>query len=220
MVVVDRKCRGGVGNFLIGLINVSFSGPEQTWFRGNLEATFKSARLGRALSNDAWRLQFPNGALRNLPRSNSDHCPMLISTNGVAQVPQAMKPFRFQAVWMSHGKFEEFLFSNWSNSEHLISFLRKFAALLTGWNKLEFHNIFKTKLELRARLEGVKKALSKGRLSHLLKLEAVLRRELMRFLIKKRCFGFKNLTWMLFETVIETPNIFIYLLLFEGNGTV
>lgn len=91
------------------LIDLGCSGPEHTWFRGLTDDTFKSARLDRGLANDAWRLRFEEGAVRNLPKTKSDHCPILISTTGFAPVPTTIKPFRFQAAWLNHQKFQDFV---------------------------------------------------------------------------------------------------------------
>lgn len=64
-----------------------------------------------------------------LPKIKSDHCPLLISVNGFALIPHYLKPFRFQAAWMSHGKFDEFVSTQWHNSKMLITFLKKFGSV-------------------------------------------------------------------------------------------
>ncbi|XP_021767521.1 uncharacterized protein LOC110731911 [Chenopodium quinoa] len=107
-----------------GFIDMGCSGPEHTWFQGNSPATFNSTRLDRGIINDEWRLRFVEGALRNLPRTASDHCPILISTTGFAQVPTTIKPFRFQAAWLHHEKFEEFVIQNWRNDVPIVQFLK------------------------------------------------------------------------------------------------
>ncbi|XP_021721066.1 uncharacterized protein LOC110688610 [Chenopodium quinoa] len=68
---VNLEERHGVGGSEIGLSPNSF----------------KSARLDRGLVNEDWRLRFVEGAVRSLPRLTSDHCPILISTNGFAPIP-------------------------------------------------------------------------------------------------------------------------------------
>ncbi|XP_021774689.1 uncharacterized protein LOC110738605 [Chenopodium quinoa] len=91
-------------------------GLEFTWCRGLSQATFKAARLDRALVNDEWRLCFPEGVVCNLTKLTSDHCPLLINTNGFAPIPTALKPFRFQAAWIKHEKFEEFVSTSWDHN--------------------------------------------------------------------------------------------------------
>jgi hypothetical protein len=40
---------------------------------------------------------FPNSLINIIPASNSDHCPLLLSTAGTYQ--DLPKPFRFEAFW-------------------------------------------------------------------------------------------------------------------------
>ncbi|XP_021836152.1 uncharacterized protein [Spinacia oleracea] len=160
------------------LIDLGFYGPKHTWSRGETEATFKSARLDRFMANEEWHLKFEDAVVKHLPRACSDHCPIILSTNGFAPIPASLKPFRFQAAWITHEKFEEFMKNNWNNSTPLIPFLSEFALKLKDWNKVIFHNIFRKKAELWARLEGVQQCLSNKRLNHLIVLEKQLRQEM------------------------------------------
>ncbi|XP_021717685.1 uncharacterized protein LOC110685467 [Chenopodium quinoa] len=91
------------------LIDLGYSGPAHTWARGESSQTYKSARLDRFISNQDWRLNFEEGVVRHLPKAFSDHCPILLSTCGFAPIPMSLKPFRFQAAWLTHEKFEEFM---------------------------------------------------------------------------------------------------------------
>ncbi|XP_074266295.1 uncharacterized protein LOC141588767 [Silene latifolia] len=96
-------------------IDLNYTGLDFTWARGHTAATRKWARLDRAIWNSNWRVTFSEGALRNLVQNQSDHCPILVNTNGFAPIPQIIKPFSFQAAWMCHEKFSEFVKSNWRN---------------------------------------------------------------------------------------------------------
>ena len=174
------------------LIDLGYSGPAHTWFRGNSVDTFKSARLDRGLINDKWRIQFTEGSLRNLPKSCSDHCPILISTTGFAPLPASLKPFRFQAAWLNHGKFHEFVKNNWIASAPIIPFLKTFAHKIQRWNKEEFYNIFRKKSELWARLEGIQKLLAQGHQPHLIKLESKLRKEMESVLNDEEMLWFQK----------------------------
>lgn len=168
------------------------SGPAHTWFRGNSSETFKSARLDRGLANGDWRLLFAEGAVRNLPKASSDHCPILISTTGFAPVTKAIRPFRFQAAWLNHGSFSEYVHSKWKSSAPIVPFLREFADNLQAWNKSQFYNIFRKKSELWARLEGIQKLLAEGRQQHLIKLESKLRREMDEVLNAEELLWFQK----------------------------
>lgn len=146
---MQRRCQN-FANWIANneLIDLGFSGPAHTWFRGHSEDTFKSAWLDRGLVNEEWRLKFTEGNLRNLPKSSSDHCPILISSTGFAPVPRAVRPFRFQAAWLNHEKFHEFVMNNWVSSAPIVPFLKSFASKIQTWNREEFYNIFRKKSEL------------------------------------------------------------------------
>ncbi|XP_021766594.1 uncharacterized protein LOC110731050 [Chenopodium quinoa] len=142
------------------LLEVEFNDPSHTWARGNSISTRTSARLDRALCNGEWSLKFANAASKNLPAVRSDHCPVLISPNGFAPISNINKPFRFQAAWMTHEKFREFIEEKWDKDAPLIPHLQKIAAELQDWNQSVFHNIFRKKRILLARIAGVQKSLS------------------------------------------------------------
>ncbi|XP_074282616.1 uncharacterized protein LOC141607155 [Silene latifolia] len=111
-------------------IDLDFSGPEYTWMRGHSNSTRKWARLDRAVCNSSWRIMFAEGSLRHLVQNQSDHCPIIMNTNGFAPIPKALRPFRFQAAWMNHNKFSDFINHNWNNSEPLFPFVHDFAVKL------------------------------------------------------------------------------------------
>lgn len=113
------------------LIDLGCSGPDHTWFRGLSSSTFKSARLDRGLVNEEWRLRFPEGAVHNLPKSQSDHCPILISSNGFAPIPRVIRPLRFQAAWLNHQVFHDFVWNNWRGEAPIVPFLKEFASQLS-----------------------------------------------------------------------------------------
>lgn len=104
--------------------------------------------------------------------------PILISNNGFAPIPRTIRPFRFQAAWLNHQVFHDFVLHNWKNEAPIVPFLKEFASQLSQWNREKFYNIFRKKFELWARINGIQALLSKGRQGHLIKLEAKLRREM------------------------------------------
>lgn len=190
---MQRRCRN-FANWVEsnGLIELQFSGPNHTWSRGDSAATYKAARLDRFLCNDEWRMRFDNAAVRHLPKSNSDHCPIIVSSGGFAPIPASLRPFRFQAAWLSHEKFDEFVTSNWDKSAPIVPFQTEFASKLCNWNRETFHNIFRKKAELWARIEGVQKRLSMKWERKWIKLEAKLRRELDDVLHEEEMIWFQK----------------------------
>ena len=161
-----------------GLIDLGFSGPLFTWARGSHPQTRKEARLDRALSNADWRLRFQEGTVRHLIRAGSNHSPLLISMGPLKKPIQFNRPFRFQAAWVSHNQFEEFLTRKWHSLYPLMLNLRHLASDLTLWNKDVFGNLYARKRKLWNRIVGIQRLLGAGSSRHLLNLERKLHREL------------------------------------------
>ncbi|KAL2926870.1 GTP-binding protein TypA/BipA-like protein [Bienertia sinuspersici] len=151
-------------------MELEFSGASHTWARGNSIETRRSARLDRALCNGEWALKFENAKVKHLPAVQSDHCPIIISPNGFAPLEYVNRPFRFQPDWMTHDHFDGFVNANWDSKEPFFPMLQNLASKLQRWNKEHFHNIFREKRRLIARIEGIQRALVSQRHGGLIKL--------------------------------------------------
>ncbi|CAL5341998.1 unnamed protein product [Camellia sinensis] len=60
--------------------------PNITWSNNRQGWANTLARLDRALCNTEWRTQFPDGFVRNVPRTYSDHSPMTVYTQGTMKL--------------------------------------------------------------------------------------------------------------------------------------
>lgn len=58
---------------------------------------------------------FPEAQVTHCAHSYSDHTPILLHTGGMRQVRLGERPLRFQAAWLTHNKFKEFVSVNWPN---------------------------------------------------------------------------------------------------------
>lgn len=96
------------------LLNMGFSDPKYTWsnMRSRLENV--QERLDMAMCNQEWLRAFPSHRVLHLPRSRSDHHPVLIQPRRATDIPHCKAPFRLQATWFLHSKFEEFLHKCWT----------------------------------------------------------------------------------------------------------
>lgn len=177
------------------LLEVEFAGASHTWARGNSTETRCSARLDRALCNSEWGLRFSNAKVKHLPAVVSDHCPIFISPNGFVPLQAINRPFRFQAVWLTHETFQEFVHNKWAKTSPLVESLSTLAEALQVWNKEVFHNIFRQKRTLLARISGVQVALANNPHRGLLKLEASLRRELDEILAQEELLWYQK-SWV------------------------
>ncbi|KAJ4850290.1 hypothetical protein Tsubulata_019918 [Turnera subulata] len=180
------KCahfRDWMGN--CGLLDLGYKGPDYTWFRGDV-----AERLDRVLCNDAWRMRFPEGAVFHLPRRKSDHRLLLLQESSLLAPPNANWPFRFQAAWMTHPQFEEFFRGAWGQHAHLCESIISFTQAVWVWNTTVFGHIFQQKRRLLRRLAGLEHANSRGSHPGHRRLEAKLRLEYERILVRE------ELLWM------------------------
>ncbi|KAL7165830.1 hypothetical protein ACSBR2_036656 [Camellia fascicularis] len=84
------------------LIDLGSSGPKMTWTNNRQCLANTMERLDRALSNLEWRTMFPEATVKVLPRTYSDHSPLLVYTQGMHTLNPSQRPFRFEATWISH----------------------------------------------------------------------------------------------------------------------
>jgi hypothetical protein len=66
-------------------------------------------RLDRCFYNGDWRLCFPEAKVVHLPKTRSDHCPVLVKLQSVASNPRTNPPFRFQSMRMQHNDYTDFV---------------------------------------------------------------------------------------------------------------
>jgi hypothetical protein len=103
------------------LIDMGSVGPKFTWrgplFHGD-QRIFE--RLDRALCNDLWRLEFPNGYVKVLTRLEfSDHHPLLISPVEVPH-PKVPKQFRFESAWILNDSYNNLIQQCWQEDENIV----------------------------------------------------------------------------------------------------
>ncbi|EOY08302.1 Uncharacterized protein TCM_022640 [Theobroma cacao] len=151
-----------------GLIDLGFKGSKYTWKRGLV-----SERIDWAICNTDWRLKFHEATVQHLPRVKSDHRPLLISLEARGVTDQSLR-FQFQAAWLSHSKFSDFVKQNWDSSSDIQGALKKFSDSAHVWNREVFGNIFSEKKRILARLLGIEKELETRQSRYLQELEVKL----------------------------------------------
>ncbi|XP_061371160.1 uncharacterized protein LOC133313766 [Gastrolobium bilobum] len=120
--VVDIGCRGS---------KFSWRGPK--WL--HLDRVFK--RLDMVCANAAWRTTFAEAYVRNLPRLNSDHNPLLVSFFPTRHKWRD-RPFRFIAAWQEHSSFPHFLKDVWCSDLNINQSLDFLVEQLKSWNRRVF----------------------------------------------------------------------------------
>ncbi|KAL7213994.1 hypothetical protein ACSBR1_026425 [Camellia fascicularis] len=136
------------------LMDLGSVGPRLTWTNNRQGLANTMERLDQAMSNDKWRALFPEGTVRTLPRTYSDHSPLVVYTQGMHPLNPLNRPFRFEAAWLCHPNFMDVVQQSWWNMDHnLINAINDFTHNVKIWNKETFGNIFKRKRNLLARIE-------------------------------------------------------------------
>ncbi|XP_028080538.1 uncharacterized protein LOC114282097 [Camellia sinensis] len=128
---------------LCKLMDLGCAGPRLTWSNNQKGWANTMVRLDRALCNTEWRLTFPDGSVRNLPRTYSDHSPMMVLTQGISPFNPVCRPFKFMAAWITHENFKSIVESSWTiPTSSLSEKLDNLAHVANTWNKVRFLVIF------------------------------------------------------------------------------
>ena len=74
-------------------------------------------RLDRVVANEAWKNRFVDGVLQNLDYGRSDHRPILMCIDEVAQQEfNGPSILRFQAKWLKEPNFQQVVEEAWARS--------------------------------------------------------------------------------------------------------
>jgi hypothetical protein len=79
------------------LVDLVFVGNKFTWSNHRSGIANIRKRLDRGLANLGWVHLYPNSLINHLLASYTDHCPILLSSDGSYR--NLPKPFRFEALW-------------------------------------------------------------------------------------------------------------------------
>ncbi|CAL2255324.1 unnamed protein product [Prunus armeniaca] len=83
------------------------AGPK---FTSNNKKVFE--RLDQAICNLEWRGLFAEATVKHFPRTKLDHNPIKICLTSCFSTPPMLRPFRFEAMWLQHEKFNEFIYES------------------------------------------------------------------------------------------------------------
>lgn len=152
------------------MVDIGFYGPKYTWTNKRV-----SERLDRAICNMGWRRLFAEAHVKHLSRTKSDHNPIkLCLKSGFASSP-ANRPFRFEAMWLKHEGFKEFITQTWQQLSGPV-WVKSYGLVepLKFWNTHIFGHLKQRKARLLARINGIQKALCLGPNKFLQQLESSL----------------------------------------------
>lgn len=153
--------------------DLDFRGPAFTWQHGSL-----FERFDRVLCNEEWHHYLLEASLFHLPRISSDHRPLLMHLYYPSQALSNVHPFKFQATWLTHESFKQFVKDNWRQRECFMRTVASITEDLQIWNKEIFGHILKQNKVMLARIKGIQRSLEKIFSSNLYELEIRLKKEL------------------------------------------
>ena len=134
-------------------VDLGFAGPKYTWTNKRQLSDLILERLDRCFANPVWRILYPKAVVTHLPRTFSDHHPVLIelwksNVNGLEQ------SFCFQTMWLLHPDFHRIVWETWPVGIPLKAAIADFTKKVRKWNYEVFVNLFARKKRVLARLNG------------------------------------------------------------------
>jgi len=132
-----------------------------TWNNKRAEPMQVASRLDRFLISDNAVHIGGEFIASILPYLGSDHWPIVLNWNRPGK--STKRPFRFEAFWLTHPEFHEFIRTTWQNlnsseGTKMAQFQKKLKYLkeeIKRWNKFTFGNIFKSKEHLTQEMNEI-----------------------------------------------------------------
>ncbi|KAL8168307.1 LOW QUALITY PROTEIN: hypothetical protein V2J09_009806 [Rumex salicifolius] len=177
----------------LGLLDVGYVGADFTWSRGSEASRMVSKRLYRVLTNIEGGNLWPEAKVRHLAKFSSDHCQLLLEID--MRMDRNRRPFRFEAAWLKHFNFNDFVQSKWRsflNTPRALHFLKR------GLKWHIFGNIQDIKQNLITKLTNIQVSLGAHPSDSLLAREGALNDELGKVL-ENRIVGLEHDLWRWIE---------------------
>ncbi|XP_041015535.1 uncharacterized protein LOC121258175 [Juglans microcarpa x Juglans regia] len=143
-----------------GLIDMKSDGSKFSWCNGQGGLVRSWSKLDRSLVNSLAVELFPDAIVHYLPRTTSDHAPLMIHLKPVA-LHYGPSAFKFQQMWVSHVEFKKVVIDTWNGSSGemglfgLAGKLKRMKVVLKDWNVRVFGKMDAHISELEQRIESL-----------------------------------------------------------------
>lgn len=137
------------------LIDMGFRGNKYTWRRCKVVNMFVAKRLDRVLCSAHLRLKWQEARVTHLPFLSSDHAPLYIQLCPEEECNPRRRPFRFEAVWLTHLGFKDLLVASWDAQLKTPEALNVLRVKLQKWNREVFGDVKRRKEVLLADIKKV-----------------------------------------------------------------
>ncbi|XP_035542866.1 uncharacterized protein LOC118345331, partial [Juglans regia] len=150
-----------------GLSELRFEGNQFSWCNNQQGSARRWARLDRTLTSVECITMFPEAYMQYLPRTTSDHAPILIKLEAES-VSYGYPAFKFHQTWVTHDSFLDCVANAWEDgiADHgmarLARKLKKLKQILQIWNREVFGNTGQNIQHLEDRLSRLEIKLQEG----------------------------------------------------------
>lgn len=173
------------------LLDIHTIGNKFTWVRKRAGLPIMHKKLDWCLGDQNWRVSFPEAVAENLVRLHSDHTPVLVRCGGFPGI-RGVRPFRFEAAWISHSDYEQVVSEAWELGTSLATKLQSMQEHSLIFNKDVFGHIMHRKRHLEAHILGLQRKLEVVDSASLAILQNQLQQELDQTLAQEEILWFQK----------------------------
>ena len=84
----------------------------------NLHGKEGKYELDRALANDGWNEKFGAAMVEHMYYYPSDHRPLLVNLDPIADVPAGTRVLHFESKWLKEARFQEMVAAAWADANN------------------------------------------------------------------------------------------------------
>lgn len=113
------------------MIDLGFTSPRFTWtnksnfkHKKNHPNSIIMERLDKFYGNNKWLELFQDSTVKHLPRTHSDHRPLILNLTKSYSKPLAH--FKFETMWLQHPQFHHIVTHTWLDEHDYTIGLKKF----------------------------------------------------------------------------------------------